>query len=295
MRAAWLAACALLGCAAVEPDEPTTAVFANPQRVEITGYTGDAMEPFVTPDGRMLLFNDLNEPNRNTDLHYAVAVDTTHFRYVGRLGGVASPALEGVASSDRAGRLYLISPRDYDTSGRTIWTGHLDGAGEVTGLRILAGNVAPDRPAWFNMDAAISPDGATLYYTVNRMGVLSRTVEESDIRVAARRADGGFDTLPAANRLLANINTAALEYAPAISADGLELFFTRASGSGDGVNFRTLMATRATTAAPFGRPRRIAAITGFAEGPALSPDGRSLYYHRKDGERFVVYRVTRSR
>jgi len=52
--------------------------------------------------------------------------------------------------------------------------------------------------------------------------------------------------------------------------------------------------TRKNVTQPFDPPERIAAIKGFVEAPTLSPDGRSLYYHRKDGERFVIYRVTRS-
>jgi hypothetical protein len=30
------------------------------------------------------------------------------------------------------------------------------------------------------------------------------------------------------------------------------------------------------------------------EGPTLAPDEKSLYYHKREGDRFVLYRVTRS-
>jgi hypothetical protein len=40
-------------------------------------------------------------------------------------------------------------------------------------------------------------------------------------------------------------------------------------------------------------PQRVAAISGFAEAPALSPDGRSLYYHALRGSRFFVERIQR--
>ena len=52
-------------------------------------------------------------------------------------------------------------------------------------------------------------------------------------------------------------------------------------------------ATRSSTSEPFGKPRKIEAITGFAEAPALSPDEKSLYYHVNVSGRFVIYRVTR--
>jgi hypothetical protein len=40
-----------------------------------------------------------------------------------------------------------------------------------------------------------------------------------------------FERLPDSSRIFANINTSALEYAAAISSDGLELFFTRMTGA----------------------------------------------------------------
>ena len=53
------------------------------------------------------------------------------------------------------------------------------------------------------------------------------------------------------------------------------------------------VATRDTADAPFSAPRKIDAITGFAEAPTLSVDEHALYYHHKDGGVFVLYRVTR--
>lgn len=31
----------------------------------------------------------------------------------------------------------------------------------------------------------------------------------------------------------------------------------------------------------------------FVEGPAISPDDRALYYHKREGDKFRLYRVTR--
>ena len=53
-------------------------------------------------------------------------------------------------------------------------------------------------------------------------------------------------------------------------------------------------ATRSKVTEPFGKPRKIEAISGFAEAPALSPDEKSLYYHLNVNGTFVIYRVTRS-
>src|SRR5687768_496373 len=74
--------------------------FARPERAQIQGYLGDVMEPFLTRDGRYLLFNNRNDPATNTELHYARHVDGLTFAYEGQISGVNTPALEGVASVD---------------------------------------------------------------------------------------------------------------------------------------------------------------------------------------------------
>ena len=43
-------------CSAKPPGTPG-GEFTHPQRVTIRGYNGDAMEPFLTRDGRYLFFN----------------------------------------------------------------------------------------------------------------------------------------------------------------------------------------------------------------------------------------------
>ena len=96
-----------------------------------------------------------------------------------------------------------------------------------------------------------------------------------------------------------NINTDELEYAASISNDGLELYFTRAdvSTAGDqvvGVRFRVLVAKRNRIHEPFGLPHMISSIAGFVEAPTLTADGTTLYYHRRDGERFYIYRVVKT-
>ena len=54
-----------------------------------------------------------------------------------------------------------------------------------------------------------------------------------------------------------------------------------------------LRSTRSDRSQAFGPPERLAAVTGFVEAPSLSCDGTSLYYHRRDGADYSIYRVTR--
>lgn len=64
--------------------------FSNPEPVEIVNYRGHAMEPFISRDGRYLLFNNLNDPSENTDLHWAEWITATSFRYGGKIDGEIS-------------------------------------------------------------------------------------------------------------------------------------------------------------------------------------------------------------
>jgi hypothetical protein len=140
-------------------------------------------------------------------------------------------------------------------------------------------------------DAEIAADGRTLF-VVDGLFTGGPVPKTADIVIAAR--DGtGFRRLPSSPDLLKNINTDGLEYAPAISNDLLELFFTRIPRSSGAPQPVILRSTRRNIEVPFGLPEKVAAITGFVEAPTLTNDGRVLYYHKLDGNRFVIYSVTR--
>ena len=262
--------------------------FGAPQRVTIRGYDGDAMEPFITKDGRYLLFNNRNDPRTNTNLHFAARVDDLTFQYRGEIGGVNTPVLEGVPSLDREGNLYFVSVRSYQETLSTLYRGRFD-HGTVSGVEFVGG-VSQRKPGIVMFDAEIAADGRTLFVVDGHFagGLIPKG---ADIAIAVR--DGsGFRRLPASAELLKNVNTGALEYAPAVSGDLLELFFTRMAGPISSAPV-ILRSARRRTDEPFGMPERVSAITGHVEAPTLSGDGRALYYHRLDGNRFVIYRTAR--
>jgi len=275
-----------------------TGAFGPPQRVKILGFDESlgAMEPFLGRDGRILLFNSQHRGRTPPDLYWAERIDDRTFRFRGAIRGANSAAVDGAPSMDRNGRLYFISPRAYGAKLATIHTARFDG-GAVSGLRLVDGDVAPGRPGWPNMDAEISADGRTLYYCVNEWNTRANLPKTSDLLVA-HLAASGFETPGNAADIFRAVNSGDLEYAPALAADERELFFTRARFDFEGdrlVLARTviMVATRTSAADPFGPPVRIASITGFVEGPTISPDGQRLYYHKRDGERFHLYMVER--
>ena len=273
----------------IVPDGPPYTGFHDPQRVSIRGYTGKAMEPFVTRDGKWLLFNNSNDPSVNTDLHYAARVDGLTFAYRGEIAGVNTPALEGVPSVDRNGSLYFVSTRSYADTFSTLYRGRFQD-GRVSSVALVPG-VSLRRPGIVNFDAEVSADGNTLYIVD---GDFSTVPRPSAARIViATRIGSGFRRDPNSAAVLRNVNTNGLVYAPSVSADGLELFFTRVPSLTAGVPPTIYRAARKSQGAPFGPPQQVAAITGFAEGPTLDAGGHALYYHKRENGRFILYRVTR--
>lgn len=258
--------------------------FSDPQRVTIRGYDGDAMEPFITRDGRYLLFNNSNDPAVNTDLHYARFVDDLTFQYVGEIAGVNTPSLDGVATVDRHGNLYFVSTRRYATTFSTLYRGRFVD-GRVVDVE-LVDSISEKKPGRVTFDVEVSEDGNLLVLSdgtftggqVPKNADLNIAVRQGEVFQRARETD-----------LLKNVNSSALEYAPALSADGLELFFTRLRGNEPAI-YRS---ARATSREAFGMPERIHAAEGFVEAPALSPDQRSLYFHKRQDNRHVIYHATR--
>lgn len=263
--------------------------FGNPQRVTIRGYEGDAMEPFITKDGKYLLFNNRNDPRTDTNLHFASRLDDLTFQYRGELKGANTPALDAVPSVDRDGNLYFVSVRSYASTLSTLYHGRFNN-GTVSGVELVDG-ISPRKPGVVNFDAEISADGKTLVF-VDGLFTGGSLPKSADIAIAVR--DGqGFRRLASGADPLRNVNTLGLEYAPAISGDLLELFFTRVPAGSRSLQPLIMRTARLTTNEPFGRPERVAAITGFVEAPTLTADGQALYFHKLDGDRYGLFRVSR--
>lgn len=276
--------------------EKPSRLFISPQPVTISGYSGNAMEPFISPDGRFLFFNNENDPNVDTNLHFAKRSGVSAFQYMGELPGANSKSLDAVPSMDAAGHFYFTTLREYDRTMVSIYTGDFDGM-RVVNVRPVPGEISPKEPFSVNMDASISPDGQTLY--ISRAVIIpgAPAPKKSELMVA-RMHNGSFSIAPDSAHIMMNINTGPLAYAPAISADGLELFFTRASMSASGpaeerARLRIVVATRTSVYEPFGEPRVLTALTGYVEAPSISQDGLELFFHKKIGSRYLIYRAVK--
>jgi len=258
-----------------------------PRRVLLTGYDDHAMEPFVSRDGRYLLFNNLNQKPANTDIHFAERQDDYTWRYRGKVNGINTPELEGCPTMDRAGRIYFVSPRSYGATRCTIYRGDFHD-GSVTNVQLVE-SISRKQPFMVNFDVEVSPDGRTLFFVDSRFWPLFGP-SWAHI-VCAHREGDRFVRDPDSERLLQAVNTGKMQYAPAISSNGLTLYFTRFDRASGFPGPQIYRSARASAATPFGAPDHVPGLGDYVEGPAFSPDERLIYFHRKDGARFNLYAV----
>ncbi len=263
--------------------------FANPVPVTITGYSGDAMEPFISKDGQLLFFNNRNDPSVDTNLYYAARVDDQTFSFRGALAGANGAALDAVASLDQLGNFYFVSTRSYTSTLSTIYRGSWS-AGGVGNVALVPG-VSLQQAGSVNFDAEISADGQTLWFDDGQYSPTG-ALQSASIAVASRQG-ASFARLANRATLLAAVNSSGLNYAPSISVDGLELFFTRIDSMGSGANPALYRAVRADTSSPFGPAALVVAASGFVEAPSLSADGHLLYFHKLLNGAFVIQLMRR--
>ncbi len=283
--------------------------FGPPERVYIDNLPPGSRnlpisteEPYISRDGQLLFFNSGSKEG-NKDLHYARLV-AGRWVYQGEVGNVNSPGhVQGTASMDDKGNFYYVDVR----AATMLRTGRLDSA-TVSVQDITDFTAAPKRrPERFrgrihgNMDIEAAPDGSMVIFSRATWGWDGRQVryiQAANLLISLHQGDGFVFDLKESDRLLQNINTDDLEYAAALTEDGKELFFTRLSArdlATLNLRSRIMRATRNSRDEPFGTPRPVEAIGGenFVEGPSLTADGRTLYYHQKVGKKFGLFRVSR--
>jgi len=286
------------------PPSSTYDAFGSPVQVVISGYNDDIMEPFLSRDEQYLFFNDnyrdLAPPaTSGKNLHYATYdASSDTFTYVGVIGPNINDdrSVQGVPTMDNNDNFYFVDTKYYDPLGTppvyvTLFTGSWTGTA-VNGVVPVVGLDFPSA-GFLNFDLEISLDGQTMWFND---GFFSGNAfpDAADIKYATKILPGVFGRAPDTDTIMANVNTTDdLEYAPAISADGLELFFTRLDM--DTMDARIYRSTRTDTGSAFTSAKLVSDIPGFAEGATFSRDEKTLYYHWHNtaADKFELYRVTR--
>jgi hypothetical protein len=279
-----VAACGSGGTAAVQPSVAAPAA----RELTIDGYGGITMEPFVSRDGRFLLFNNANDPATDTDLHFASRVDDFHWTYGGPIAGVNTASLEGTPTMDRSGRLYFVSLRSYAQTACTIHSAQF-AAGTASDVQ-LVDSICRHEPGVVNFDVDVDASGTVMTLVDSHFG--SNGQPQDAVLVVARWNGSQFVRSGDSASVLASVNSGtALQYAPALSADHLTLWFTRVASVSGSDSPQIWRARRAIESAPFGAPVRIDGLGDFVEAPALSADEKLLYFHRKVGTGFRLFAV----
>jgi len=255
--------------------------------VTISGLSFDAMEPFISPDGNYLFFNNLND-GINTKLYYATKVNDSTFNYVGELNGtnqITPPHLDAVADLDSFGNFYWTSIRNYPTELDNLFHGTFN-AGNVTNIGRVRGDFNKNIPGWLVMDHGISYDGQFLYYNNARFDGICLGPCETEIGIAQKVDDTTFNKIPDSDNILQYINdTNYIYYAPCISGDNLELYYTRYPKGTITTStlFEICVSVRNTPSDIFSVPTVLFSelLFDLIEAPTLTTDKQIIYYHRK--------------
>lgn len=262
----------------------TYPTFGTEKLVTITGLTFDAMEPFISPDGNTLFFNSLNSGG-NTNLYYATRINDTTFTFVGIVNGTydSSPShLDAVASLDSLNNFFWISLRNIPNLHRGIYAN-----GSVSNISQVYGTCNILTPGWIIMDAAINYQGNLLYYCNGYFGpTYTECVGvpcDAKLGVAQKFNDSTFNKTAYSDAIFSNVNdTNYIVYAPQVTKDGLELYYTRLLKGG--YNTEICVSVRNTVSDTFSLPMVIYSSYGyFPEAATPTTDKQKIYYHKKNG------------
>lgn len=282
-----------------ELELPSEINYTNPVEISVNGFTDHMMEPFISPDGNTLFFNNINSGG-NTRLFYATKLTNTTFEFKGEVEGANEDnqnQLNAVADMDIQGNFYWTSVRNFPTQLDNLHFGSYAN-GTLTNVGRVQGDFYVGQPNWLVMDHGISPDGQTLYFNNARFDDCGSAPCETVIGMAKKTGTGSFQKIANSDAILATINDPTyIYYAPCITQDQLELYYTRfKSGT---VTANTLseicVATRSTINDPFGIPKVLFASTlsdGIVEASTLTTDKQHMYYHKKvDGVHKLLMRT----
>ena len=279
----------LAACASDDSTVPANKIaYENPLEVTINGYTDHAMEPFLSPDGQTLFYNSQNT-GVNTKLYYAARSSDTAFEFKGEVDGAneaQTNQLNAVPDLDETNQFYWTSVRDYPNKLDNLHFGtYANGA--VTDIGRVQGNFYVGQEGWVVMDHGISFDGQTLYYN-NALLDEQNCVGpcETLLGMAKKESNGVFSKIADSDNILAQINDANfIYYAPYITKDELELYYTRyrAANVSIATEVEVCVAIRATKTEAFGAPSVLfsSPVETIVEAPTLSADKNLLYYHQK--------------
>ncbi len=274
----------------------TYPTFGTEIPVTISGLPFDAMEPFISADDNYIFFNSLND-GITTSLYYATKVNDSTFTYTGALTGAnqtITPRLDAVASSDSINKFFWTSLRDFPTQFDNCFHGVFNGT-DVVNIGRLHGTFYIYSVGWLMMDAEINYSGNLLYYTNAYFGPTYAGCGgipcQAKLGVAQKQNDSTFNKLSNSDGIMQNINdTNYVVYAPNISKNGLELYYTRILKSNVSLGTQICVSVRTNLADTFSLPSIFHPFSTLTpEATTLTTDQSKIYYHKKSGSLYKLF------
>ncbi len=265
-------------------------IFGDETPVNIIGLPHDAMEPHISPDGNALFFNSLND-GITTSVYYAARINDSTFNYLGLFPVVnqtITPRLDAVASLDNNDNFYWVSTRGYPDTMENLFNVNFTNPTPENFGRVY-GNIYRYEPGWIIMDAAIDHNGDKLLYCNAHFTTCGGLPCFSKLSIANKVNDTTFLRDVNSDFYLNNVNDTInyINYAPALTVDGLELYYTRAPIGGSSTEI--LVATRPDINSQFSSPTILDNTPYVPEGPTLTTDKQIMYYHKKYGSTYQIY------
>ncbi|MFC1794061.1 M56 family metallopeptidase [Planctomycetota bacterium] len=232
--------------------------------------------PCISPDGLSLLFNSFR-PGGSGGMDIWIMTRETTSESWGEpmnLGPIVnSSSNDGLPEMSADGlTLYFNSNRPGGLGGEDIWLTTRATIEDEWGIPINLGPIV-NSSAW-ELGASVSADGMLLYFGSQRSGGYG----EYDIWVATRETtDAPWSSV---DNLGPTVNSGDHENQPAISSDGLSLFFACTQPGGSG-GMDIWVTTRETATAPWGEAVNLGPIVNTLsnEGtPCISSDVSTLYF-----------------
>lgn len=274
----------------------TYPTFGNEIPVIINGLTFDAMEPSISADGNYIFFNNLND-GITTSLYYATKVNDSTYNYAGALAGAnqtITPRLDAVASSDSVNNFFWTSTRNFPTEFDNFFHGTFNGT-DVVNIGRVHGTFYIYSAGWIMMDAAINYSGNLLYYTNAYLGPTYAGCGgipcQAKLGVGQKQNDSTFNKLSNSDGIMQNINdTNYVVYAPNISKNGLELYYTRVLKSNLSLGTQICVSVRTNLVDTFSLPSIFHPFSTLTpEATTLTSDQSKIYYHKKSAGVYKIF------
>ncbi len=267
--------------------------FFTPVAIEIEGPDEDFDQagPRLGLDGSALYFSQTRRlPFRDEDLYASVRDNATPWKFGRpmRLSDLSSSSFDGspFPTSDSL-EIFFSSARPMGAGRRDIWRSSRNLPALTWREPALVSELSSDSD---DQNPSLTTDALTIFFSSDRVSQVPSSAGREDIFTASRPSR--FAPFGPVSRV-SELSTSQQEGAPAISGDGLTIFFTSNRPGGRG-RMDIWTANRPSRSAPFGTAVPLVEVNSSEDDDDayLSSSGRELFLSSdRDGKSRRIYRA----